>query len=166
MKPNPKFKMHFFDVTPFCIKSKICLLISFLSNDCSSLFYRGTKWLLNWQNFRRFYLYIMTENMKNIILKHRHILLSEETRQRHNLNEREIIAAATLPELDEAYTRRVHNFPTTTDLYRWSSSLHYFDTIEKPMIFINAKDDPLVPEDLLPPIKSFAGKFLLSTVFL
>lgn len=100
----------------------------------------------------------MTENMKNIILKHRHVLLSEETRQRHNLNEREIIAAATLPELDEAYTRRVHNFPTTTDLYRWSSSLHYFDKIEKPMIFINAKDDPLVPEDLLPPIKSFAGK--------
>ncbi|XP_037805874.1 abhydrolase domain-containing protein 2 isoform X1 [Lucilia sericata] len=117
----------------------------------------GTKWLLNWQNFRRFYLYIMTENMKNIILKHRHVLLSEETRQRHNLNEREIIAAATLPELDEAYTRRVHNFPTTTDLYRWSSSLHYFDKIEKPMIFINAKDDPLVPEDLLPPIKNFAA---------
>ena len=100
----------------------------------------------------------MTENMKNIILKHRHVLLSEDTRQRHNLNEREIIAAATLPELDEAYTRRVHNFPTTADLYRWSSSLHYFDKIEKPMIFINAKDDPIVPEDLLPPIKSLAGK--------
>ncbi|XP_059220454.1 abhydrolase domain-containing protein 2 isoform X2 [Stomoxys calcitrans] len=117
----------------------------------------GTKWLLNWQNFRRFYLYVMTENMKNIILKHRHILLSEECRQRHNLNERDIIAAATLPELDEAYTRRIFNFPSTQELYKWSSSINYFDNIEKPMIFINAKDDPLVPEDLLSPIKDFAA---------
>lgn len=100
----------------------------------------------------------MTENMKNIILKHRHVLLSEECRQRHNLNERDIIAAATLPELDEAYTRRVFNFASTQELYKWSSSLNYLDNIEKPMIFINAKDDPLVPEDLLPPIKDFAGK--------
>ncbi|GBP07332.1 Retrovirus-related Pol polyprotein from transposon TNT 1-94 [Eumeta japonica] len=76
---------------------------------------------------------------------------------RHNLIEREIIAAATLPELDEAYTRRVHNFPSTTDLYRWSSSLHYLEHIDKPMIFINAKDDPIVPEDLLSPIKNFAA---------
>lgn len=68
---------------------------------------RGTKYLLNWQNFRRFYLYIMTESVKNIILKHKKVLLSEEVKQRHNLNEREIISAATLPELDEAYTRRV-----------------------------------------------------------
>ncbi|XP_036328056.1 abhydrolase domain-containing protein 2 isoform X1 [Rhagoletis pomonella] len=116
----------------------------------------GTKWLLNWQNFRRFYLYVMTENVKSIILKHRHVLLSDEVKARHNLNEREIIAAATLPELDEAYTRRIHNFSTTQELYKWSSSLHFLDNIEKPMIFINAKDDPLVPEELLPPIKEFA----------
>lgn len=123
-------------------------------------FFRGTKWLLNWQNFRRFYLYIMTENVKSIILRHRHVLLSDEVKARHNLNEREIIAAATLPELDEAYTRRVYNFSSTQDLYKWSSSLFYFDTIEKPMIFINAKDDPLVPVDLLHPIKEFASKFI------
>jgi len=116
----------------------------------------GTKWLLNWQNFRRFYLYIMTENVKSIILRHRHILLSDEVRQRYNLNERDIIAAATLPELDEAYTRRVYNFQTTHELYKWSSSIHYFDNIDRPMIFINSKDDPLVPEDLLAPIKEFA----------
>ncbi|XP_034128968.1 abhydrolase domain-containing protein 2 isoform X1 [Drosophila guanche] len=116
----------------------------------------GTKWLLNWQNFRRFYLYIMTENVKSIILRHRHILLSDEVKTRHNLIEREIIAAATLPELDEAYTRKVYNFASTQELYKWSSSLFYFDTIEKPMIFINAKDDPLIPEDLLLPIKEYA----------
>lgn len=49
----------------------------------------------------------MSESVKNIILKHKNILLSEDVKQRHNLNERDIISAATLPELDEAYTRKV-----------------------------------------------------------
>ena len=49
----------------------------------------------------------MTESMKNLILKHKNMLLSEDVKQRCNLNERDIISAATLPELDEAYTRRV-----------------------------------------------------------
>lgn len=120
-------------------------------------YFRGTKWLLNWQNFRRFYLYVMTENVKTIIMKHRHILLSDDMKQRHQLNEREIVAAATLPELDEAYTRRVHNFQSVKEMYKWSSSINYLEGIEKPMIFINSKDDPLVPDELLPPIKQYAS---------
>lgn len=47
----------------------------------------------------------MTESMKSIILKHRHVLLHDDVKRRCNLIEREIIAAATLPELDDAYTR-------------------------------------------------------------
>jgi len=116
----------------------------------------ATQWLLKWQNFHRFYLYVLTENVKNIILKHRHILLSEDVKTRCKLNEREIVAAATLPELDEAYTRKVHNFTSVEELYTWSSSIHYLKNITKPVIFVNAKDDPLVPEVLLNPIKDFA----------
>lgn len=107
----------------------------------------------------------MTENMKNIIMKHRHVLLSEEVKTRYSLNEREIISAATLPELDEAYTRRVHNFENSNELYRWSSSLNYLDNIEKPMIFINARDDPLVPEDLLSPIRDYACEYICYYIF-
>lgn len=103
----------------------------------------------------------MTESVKNIIMKHRSILLSEDVKSRCQLNERDIIAAATLPELDEAYTRRVHNFNSVVDLYTWSSSINYLDNISKPMVFINAKDDPLVPENLLPPIKEYAGKMVI-----
>lgn len=130
-----------------------------VSLTCSVFFCRGTKCLLNWQNFRRFYLYVMTENVKAIIMKHRHVLLSEDMKQRCQLNERDIVAAATLPELDEAYTRRVHNFPSVVDMYRWSSSVHYLDGITKPMVFINAKDDPIVPEDLLLHIKEYSSEF-------
>lgn len=120
---------------------------------------RGTKCLLNWQNFRRFYLYVMTENLKKIIMRNRHILLSEECKRRFNINEREIIAAATIPELDEAYTRRVHNFKSTQELYGWSSSLHYFKNICKPIIFVNAKDDPLIPDYLLTYVRSLACEY-------
>lgn len=114
--------------------------------------------MLNWQNFRRFYLYIMTENVKNIIMKHRDVLLSDDVKQKFGLNERDIFAAATLPELDEAYTRRVHDFSSVSDLYKWCSSANYLENISKPIVFINAKDDPIVPEELLLPIKEYAGK--------
>lgn len=99
----------------------------------------------------------MTENMKSIILRHRNILLSDETKNKHKLNEHEIISAATLPELDDAYTRKIHNFQTITELYAWSSSINYLNNINLPMIFINAKDDPIVPEPLLKPIQEFAS---------
>lgn len=118
----------------------------------------GTKFLLNWQNFRRFYLYIMSESVKSIILKHKHVLLSEEVKQKYNLNERDIISAATLPELDEAYTRKVHNFRSVSEMYKWSSSIFYLENITTPMVFINALDDPIVPEKLLEPMKEHAKK--------
>lgn len=117
----------------------------------------GTKFLLNWQNFRRFYLYIMTESVKNIILKHKQVLLSDEVKQRCMLNERDIVSAATLPELDEAYTRRVHNFRSVQELYKWCSSINYLENISTPMVFINALDDPIVPDTLLKPIKEYAS---------
>ncbi|XP_018900149.1 abhydrolase domain-containing protein 2 [Bemisia tabaci] len=118
----------------------------------------ATDWLLHWQNFRRFYLYAMTEAIKGVVMKHRRILLADDVKQKCSLNEREIISAATLPELDDAYTRKVYNFSTLEELYRWSSCVYYLDNIKTPIIFINAKDDPLVPEPLLEPVRKFAQK--------
>lgn len=91
-------------------------------------------------------------------MKHRKVLLSDEVKRRFGLNEREIVAAATLPELDDAYTRKIHNFSSTTEMYKWSSCINYLTNIEKPIIFINALDDPLVPEALLQPIRNFTGE--------
>lgn len=120
--------------------------------------YSATQFLLKWQNFQRFYLYVLTENVRGIIMKHRKVLLSDEVKRRFGLNEREIVAAATLPELDDAYTRKIHNFSSTTEMYKWSSCINYLTNIEKPIIFINALDDPLVPEALLQPIRNFTGE--------
>jgi len=118
----------------------------------------GTQHLMNWENFRRLYLYFMTENVKQIIRKHKHILLSDDVKKKHGINESDISYALTLPDLDEVYTRKIHNFPTVHELYQFSSSLNWLSCIKKPMVFINSKDDPLIPEVLLEPIKEHASK--------
>lgn len=100
----------------------------------------------------------MTENVKQIIRKHRHVLLSEDVKKKYDIKESDISYALTLPDLDEVYTRKIHNFPSVNDLYQWSSSLNYLKYIKKPMVFINSKDDPLIPEVLLEPIKKHASE--------
>ncbi|VVC26759.1 Alpha/beta hydrolase fold-1,Alpha/Beta hydrolase fold,AB hydrolase 4 family [Cinara cedri] len=117
---------------------------------------KATGVLLHWQNFRRLYLYALTEAIKALILKHRSKLLAEDIKEQYSLNEKDIISAATLPELDDAYTRKVNNFKNLHEFYQWSSCLYYINNVKTPMIFINSRDDPLVPEDLLIPIQNFA----------
>lgn len=68
-------------------------------------FDRAMQHMLLWSNFRRFYLYIMTENMKRVLMAHHQLVLSEEVKSRYQLCERSILSAATLPEFDDAYTR-------------------------------------------------------------
>lgn len=102
----------------------------------------------------------MTENVKSIIMRHRKVLLSDDVKLRFQLSERDIASAATLPELDEAYTRRVHNFGSVSEMYEWSSSINYISNIKHSMIYINSKDDPIVPDDLLTSIRGHASKFI------
>ena len=66
-----------------------------------------TKYLLGWEGLRRVYFYIMTENIRSIIRRWQKQLFPEEVKQRYDINERAIWSAATLCELDDAYTRRI-----------------------------------------------------------
>ncbi|XP_050675606.1 abhydrolase domain-containing protein 2 isoform X2 [Leptidea sinapis] len=114
-------------------------------------------YLLQWQNFRRLYLYVMTDNYRNIITRHKRSLLSADMKSRFNLDEQMIVSAGTLPDLDEAYSRRVHGFPSVAALYKWSSSSQYVGGVRTPLVFINARDDPIVPEPLLPVVREFVS---------
>jgi len=116
------------------------------------------QYMLLWANFRRFYLYVMTENMKRVLIAHRQCVLNEEVKNRFQLCERTILSAATLPEFDEAYTRRIHGYDGINEMYRQNSCSMYMENISVPMVFINAQDDPIIPESLLAWPKSFAGK--------
>lgn len=107
------------------------------------------KYLLLWENCRRLYLYAMTENLRALIRNWQKHLLPEDFKRDKGINERDIWSAATLVELDDAYTRKVAGFESVDDFYRDCSSLNYLDGIQVPMIFINAEDDPIVPRPLL-----------------
>ncbi|KAK7069464.1 Monoacylglycerol lipase abhd2, partial [Halocaridina rubra] len=110
---------------------------------------RTLKSLLEWHNLARIYLFSMTENMRSVIIRHKEALLTEEVKRKYNIDERRVLTAATLPELDEVYTRRIFGFRSVEELYRTDSSADYLHNIQVPVIFINAKDDPLVHPDLL-----------------
>lgn len=68
-------------------------------------YYRSLQFLLEWHNLARLYLFSMTENMRSVIIRHKDALLTEEVKRRYNIDERRVLSAATLPELDEVYTR-------------------------------------------------------------
>lgn len=57
------------------------------------------------------------------------MLLSEDVKQRCNLNERDIISAATLPELDEAYTRRVSLIFLNVLLYNLNNESEFYEVL-------------------------------------
>lgn len=61
--------------------------------------------------------------------------------------------------------RKVHNFKSVTELYKWSSCVNYLEEIHIPMIFINARDDPIVPDALLQPIRQFAYEYLNQYIY-
>lgn len=50
----------------------------------------------------------MTDNYRNIITRHKRMLLSPDLKTKYGLDENMIVSAGTLPDLDEAYSRWVH----------------------------------------------------------
>ena len=56
----------------------------------------------------------------------------------HDINERAIWSAATLVELDEAYTRKSMGCKDLDEFYRKSSCVHVLDKIKIPMVFVNS----------------------------
>lgn len=53
----------------------------------------------------------------------------------------------------------MHGFETVEELYQWSSCINFFQGISHPIIFINSKDDPLIPDPLLEPVRQLAGEY-------
>lgn len=115
---------------------------------------RAQPLLLQWDHLRRFYLWVMTETMKGL-LRYHNILLGEEVKRKHQLDEKKIFASQTLMEFDELYSRRVAGFNSLAEFYRVNSSATYLDRVNRPMLFLNAMDDPIVPEELWETPKKF-----------
>lgn len=58
-----------------------------------------------WEGFRRLYLFAMTENIRGILRRWQKQLFTDQIKQEYDINERSVWSAATIVEVDEAYTR-------------------------------------------------------------
>lgn len=53
---------------------------------------------------------------------------------------------------------RIAGYESINELYKQSSCSMYLDSITIPMVFINAQDDPIIPEPLLSWPKQYVGE--------
>jgi len=65
------------------------------------------------------------------------------------LDPKRIAGARTFFEFDDAATAPVHGFPNADTYYRRSSSIHYLERIEVPVLCLGSADDPFVPAEVL-----------------
>ena len=68
------------------------------------------------------------------------------------VDEQRLWGATSLVVLDDAYNRRVWGFNSVEEFYKSVSSMPLIPNITIPMIFLNAVDDPIVPEVLYNPV--------------
>ncbi|MBV8515937.1 MAG: alpha/beta fold hydrolase [Acidobacteria bacterium] len=58
--------------------------------------------------------------------------------------------ARTFVEFDDIATAPLHGFADANDYYARSSSIHFLDRIDTPVLALNAEDDPFLPREILP----------------
>jgi hypothetical protein len=74
------------------------------------------------------------------------------------LDPRRIKAARTFPAFDDAVTAPLHGFPSADAYYRRSSSMHYLERIEVPVLCLGSSDDPFVPAEALERAARYASE--------
>jgi len=67
-----------------------------------------------------------------------------------NLEKEDVQNLKTFWEFDEAYTAPIHGFDSAKDYYDKSSAHQYLRDIHTPTLIIHSKDDPFMPEEILP----------------
>jgi uncharacterized protein len=65
------------------------------------------------------------------------------------LDPRRIAASRTFVEFDDAVTAPLYGFVNADAYYRRSSSIHYLDRIEVPVLCLGSSDDPFVPAEVI-----------------
>lgn len=66
------------------------------------------------------------------------------------LNARAVAACRSLYEFDNLVTAPLHGFRDTDDYWRQSSSKPWLGSVQVPTLLINARNDPFLPESVLP----------------
>lgn len=73
------------------------------------------------------------------------------------IDEQKLWGATSIVVLDEVYSRRVWGFKNVNDYYKSVSCLSLIPKIQIPIIFLNAEDDPIIPEKLYTPVQELCA---------
>uniref|UniRef100_A0A8C5MJ14 Monoacylglycerol lipase ABHD2 n=1 Tax=Leptobrachium leishanense TaxID=445787 RepID=A0A8C5MJ14_9ANUR len=122
---------------------------------------RAQETFLQWDQCRRLYNFLMADNMKKIILSHRHSLFGDSSKVHQVLEASDLsllYTSTSLMQIDEAVMRKFHGYKSLQEYYEAESCVRYLQNICVPLLLVNSVDDPLVHESLLSIPKSLAGK--------
>ncbi|CAI5792751.1 Hypothetical predicted protein [Podarcis lilfordi] len=126
---------------------------------------RAQETFMQWDQCRRFYNFLMADNLKKIILSHRHTLFAESPKKPQSLLESDLSrlhTATSLMQIDDSIMRKFHGYSTLKEYYEQESCLHYLQKIFVPLLLVNAADDPLVHDSLLSIPKALSGELKAS----
>uniref|UniRef100_A0A3B1IWJ2 Monoacylglycerol lipase ABHD2 n=1 Tax=Astyanax mexicanus TaxID=7994 RepID=A0A3B1IWJ2_ASTMX len=101
---------------------------------------RAQETFLQWDQCRRFYNFLMADNMKKIILSHRGSLFGGGS-----------------PKMADADLRRLYT-ATSPHYYEKESCVHFIHNVNVPLLLVNSADDPLVHGSLLTIPRTLAEK--------
>ncbi|KAM4675489.1 monoacylglycerol lipase ABHD2 isoform 2-T5 [Discoglossus pictus] len=122
---------------------------------------RAQETFLQWDQCRRFYNFLMADNMKKIILSHRYALFGDGIKINQVLNNSDLsrlYTATSLMQIDDTIMRKFHGYQSLKEYYEAESCLRYLHNIHVPLLLVNSVDDPLVHDSLLSIPKTLAGK--------
>ncbi|XP_073917782.1 monoacylglycerol lipase ABHD2 isoform X2 [Castor canadensis] len=121
---------------------------------------RAQETFMQWDQCRRFYNFLMADNMKKIILSHRQALFGDHVKKPQSLEDSDLsrlYTATSLMQIDDNVMRKFHGYTSLKEYYEEESCMRYLHRIYVPLMLVNAADDPLVHESLLTIPKSLSG---------
>ncbi|KYQ89420.1 transmembrane protein [Tieghemostelium lacteum] len=92
---------------------------------------------------RKFYNEALATNLKRLFARFGNRLDKYATAQ-------QIQQAKTIYDLDNLITSKMFNFENADEYYRKASPANHIETLKKPILFINALDDPIAPGHSIP----------------
>jgi abhydrolase domain-containing protein 2 len=122
---------------------------------------RAQETFMQWDQCRRFYNFLMADNMKKIILSHRQALFGDHVKKPQSLEDSDLsrlYTATSLMQIDDNVMRKFHGYTSLKEYYEEESCMRYLHRIYVPLMLVNAADDPLVHESLLTIPKSLSEK--------
>ncbi|KAG5270196.1 hypothetical protein AALO_G00189860 [Alosa alosa] len=119
---------------------------------------RAQETFLQWDQCRRFYNFLMADNMKKIILSHRGSLFGSSSNKMLDINLSRLYTCTSLMQIDDNIMRKFHGHSSLKEYYEKESCVHYIHNVNVPLLLVNSADDPLVHDSLLTIPRTLAEK--------